>query len=67
MAANKRQLKAGAKVTFHGAAGDRDARILSFNGVGGAHLELDDDTRVLHAREGRHAGEWTAIPPRRGT
>ena len=62
----KRQLKAGAKVTYHGDAGDRDAIILRFNGVGGANLDLGDVT-VFNAREGRNPGEWTAIPPRRGT
>jgi hypothetical protein len=64
---NKRQLKAGAKVSYHGTDGDRDARILRFNGVGGANLQFDDESLALNAREGRNAGEWTAIPPRRGT
>ena len=65
----KRQLKAGAKVTYHGKGvnADREARIMRFNGVGGANLAFDDDTLVLNAREGRRPGEWTAIPPRRGT
>lgn len=67
MAATKRQLKAGAKVTYHDADGERKARILRFNGVGGANLAFDDDTYALNAREGRRPGEWTAIPPRRGT
>lgn len=63
----KRQLKAGAKVTLHTEDGDRDARIMRFNGVGGANLDLGDDTYAMNAREGRNPGEWTAIPPRRGT
>ena len=65
--AYKRQLKAGATVTIHGAGGDSKARILRFNGVGGATLELGDGTLAMNAREGRKPGEWTAIPPRRGT
>jgi hypothetical protein len=65
--AYKRQLKAGVKVTYHGEDGDREARILRFNGVGGANLAFDDETFAMNAREGRAPGEWTAIPPRRGT
>lgn len=65
--AYKRQLKAGAKVRYHGTDGDREAHILRFNGVGGANLDLGDDTYAMNAREGRNPGEWTAIPPRRGT
>lgn len=65
--AYKRQLKAGVRVTYHDADGDSEARILRFNGVGGANLELHDGTNALNAREGRNPGEWTAIPPRRGT
>ncbi len=65
--AYKRQLKAGVAVTYHGTAGDREAHILRFNGVGGAHLEFDDGSVAFNAREGRNPGEWTANPPRRGT
>lgn len=63
----KRQLKAGAKVTHHGTDGDQHARILRFNGVGGANLDLGAGDYAMNAREGRNPGEWTAIPPRRGT
>lgn len=65
--AYKRQLKAGVKVTYHGESGDQKARILSFDGMSRAELLLGDETLLLHVPEGRNPGEWTAIPPRRGT
>lgn len=64
--ASKRQLKAGAKVTFHGADGDRTAHIVRFDGMSRAILTFGDDTPDLyHVPEGRTEGTWTAIPPRR--
>ena len=66
--AHKRQLKAGAKVTFHGEDGDRTAHVVRFDGMSRAQLAFEDDAPDLfHVPEGRDTGTWTAIPPRRGT
>lgn len=68
MAANKRQLWAKSKVTFHGADGDREAWITRFNGMGQAGLIFEKDgEEMIPVSEGSAVGQWTAIPPRRGT
>lgn len=64
--AHKRQLKAGAKVCYHGEDGDREAWITRFDGMGRAGLVFEEDgDEMIPVAEGRDLGTWTAIPPRR--
>ena len=64
--AHKRQLKAGATVTYHGEDGDREARIARFDGLGRAGLIVEEGgDEMIPVAEGRDVGTWTAIPPRR--
>ncbi len=57
------QLHAGATVTYHAEAGDTEAILLQFNGVGNASLTYGD-VWLENVREGPAIGQWDAIPPR---
>lgn len=59
----RRQLLAGETVTYHADAGDTEAILLRFNGVGNASLSYGD-VWLENVREGPDAGQWDAIPPR---
>ncbi len=59
------QLHAGDVVTYHAEAGDTEAILLQFNGVGNASLTYGDVWPPLeNVREGPDVGQWDAIPPR---